>query len=318
MKENKGQESSRKNNNRPGFFTSITHMFSQLLLIAVIALAAYVLYEYRDGHREAYHDDSVHHVVVDAFDGQKNADGSYNILIVGTDSRGTDSGRADTLMIAKYDSKSKTPKIVSIMRDTYVEIPGNGWNKINASYALGGVELVRKTLRENFGIDIAYYAIASFESFPKIIDVLEPNGVEIDVEKDMVVDGKSLSKGKQLLTGEQVLLYARFRKDGESDFGRVRRQQQVMSALITQGLSKNNLFRLPRALGQAQGYVTTNIPIKVYPSIMKDVIFGKNQPLKKLAIPNPGEYVDQSFEGIGSVLKIDIPESKKKIEGFLQ
>lgn len=177
------------------------------------------------------------------------------------DSNGT--SRTDTIMIGQYDVEHERAKLVSIMRDTYVQIPGHGYNKINAAFALGGPELLRKTIKHNFGIELNYYAIVNFKGFENIVDTIAPDGIEIDVEKRMRYSAKDVNidlyPGIQTLNGEQLLDYARFRNDAESDFGRVRRQQQVMSALKEEVLSFTSLMKLPRAIGTLQPYIDTNM-----------------------------------------------------------
>ena len=88
------------------------------------------------------------------------------------------------------------PKLISFMRDTFVDIPGVGPNKINAAYAYGGAELVRETLKQNFNLDTKYYAKVDFQSFEKIVDSMFPKGVKIDAEKSLNLDG-DIEKGNR-------------------------------------------------------------------------------------------------------------------------
>lgn len=101
------------------------------------------------------------------------------------------------------------------MRDTFVDIPGVGPNKINAAYAYGGAELVRETLKQNFNLDTKYYAKVDFQSFEKIVDSMFPKGVKIDAEKSLNLDGVDIEKGQQVMDGHVLLQYARFRMDEE-------------------------------------------------------------------------------------------------------
>ncbi|WP_457826118.1 LCP family protein, partial [Staphylococcus aureus] len=134
-------------------------------------------------------------------------------------------------------------KIVSVMRDIYADIPGYNRYKINTAYSLGGPELLRQTLKENLGIEPEYYATLDFKGFEAMIDELSPQGVPINVEKDMSAKiGVSLKKGEHRLNGKELLGYARFRHDEEGDFGRVRRQQQVMNALKQELVQPSSVF----------------------------------------------------------------------------
>lgn len=193
----------------------------------------------------AENDQSLEPATSETFNGTQSTSGAHNILILGSDTRGEDAGRADTIMVLQLDGPARKPKLISFMRDSFVTIPGVGDNKINAAYAYGGAELVRQTLLENFGLNCQYYMKVDFKSFEKVIDAMFMNGVSIDAEKDLNLDGVDIAKGKQRMDGHVLLQYARFRMDEEGDFGRVRRQQQVMDAIFGQLKNPLNLIRAP-------------------------------------------------------------------------
>lgn len=287
------------------------------ILLILLAFSGYSYASYRKGLKSATNDKTIQKVKVDTFNGEKSSDGAINILLLGSDSRGEDQGRSDTIMVAHYDKDSKTPKLLSFMRDTYVNIPGVGYNKLNAAYSYGGPELVRKTLKEMFGISIQYYAVVNFESFPKIIDTLLPKGVSINAEKDLDLDGVYIKKGQQKMNGKQILQYSRFRHDAESDFGRVRRQQQVMTAVMSQAASVTSIFTLPETIGKVQGYTSTDIPNSVYVTIGKDILLGQAKSLQKFSIPADGTWSNGNYDGIGSVLEIDEAANKAAVLKFL-
>ncbi|QIL47010.1 LCP family protein [Vagococcus coleopterorum] len=291
--------------------------FIKTIGVILLLVIGFSTFQFIKGNSEAKSDGEFGQIEVTDFNGQNNHDGSTNVLLLGSDSRGTDRGRSDSIMVAHYSKKSRTPKLVSFMRDTYVNIPGYGYNKLNAAYAYGGPELVRQTLKENFNVDVQYYAIVNFASFSRIVDTLLPNGIKIDAEKDLDVDGEDIAKGPQIMDGHKALQYARFRKDEEGDFGRVRRQQQVMNAVFDQGLSVFNAFRLPKAMGKVQGYTSTDVPNRLYATIGKDFIFGVAKPLEKLAVPVEGSWSYGSYEHAGSVLEIDEASNTFAIADFL-
>lgn len=296
---------------------AIIQPIAKVILFVIIMIAAFCLYEYRSGMRQARHDQGFKEIKVEDFKGEKSRSDDINVLLLGSDSRGEDMGRSDSIMIAHYNKHEKTPKLVSFMRDTLVNIPEVGYNKINAAYSYGGPELVRETIQQTFQVDVQYYAIVNFSSFPKVIDTLCPKGLEIDAEKDLNLDGVDIAKGVQQMDGHTALQYARFRKDEEGDFGRVRRQQQVMNALFQQGTSISNVAHLPKTLGKIQGYTTTNIPSSIYPSLVKDVVFKRNKPLEKLVIPVENSWENGYYDGAGSVLEIDEQMNAKAVQAFL-
>ncbi len=97
-------------------------------------------------------------------------------------------------MVLQLNGPSKKPKLISFMRDTFVDIPGVGPNKINAAYAYGGAELVRETLKQNFNLDTKYYAKVDFQSFEKLLTLCFQKGVKIDAEKSLNLDGVDIEK----------------------------------------------------------------------------------------------------------------------------
>lgn len=292
-----------------GWFKKIFLVF---ILLLVLAIGLFF-----KGKNFAENDASLPKEATETFNGVKSANGAHNILILGSDTRGEDAGRADTIMVLQLDGPSKKPKLISFMRDTFVDIPGLDPNKINSAYAYGGAELVRETLAENFNIDCQYYAKVDFQSFEKIIDAMFSNGVKIDAEKDINLDGVDIAKGVQKMDGHVLLQYARFRMDEEGDFGRVRRQQQVMSAVMSQLKNPLTLIRTPEALGRLVGYMSTDIPtsfmIKNGPSLLLNGSGG----IDRLTVPVENSWTYADYDYAGSVLQINFDQNQQAIENFL-
>jgi anionic cell wall polymer biosynthesis LytR-Cps2A-Psr (LCP) family protein len=118
------------------------------------------------------------------------------------------------------------------------------------------------------------------------------------------------------MSGEEALQYARFRKDEEGDFGRVRRQQQVMTALLSNSLNPLNSWRIPEALGNVRGYTQTDIPFSFYPSAGMSYLFSKHKPLEILTVPVEGTWSDGYYDYAGSVLEIDEAANTAAINNF--
>ncbi|OJG28238.1 transcriptional regulator [Enterococcus caccae] len=285
-----------------------------LFLVLLIVLAVGFFFK---GKSYAENDASLPKEALETFNGVKSANGANNILILGSDTRGEDAGRADTIMVLQLDGPSKKPKLISFMRDTFVDIPGYDPNKINVAYALGGADLVRQTLAENFNIQTRYYAKVDFQSFEKIIDSMFPSGVKIDAEKDLNLDGVDIAKGNQSMDGHTLLQYSRFRKDEEGDFGRVRRQQQVMTAVMGQLKNPLALIRTPESLGRLVGYMSTDVPtsfmLKNGPSLMLKGGSG----IERLTVPVEGSWSNDESYYAGSILQIDLETNQKAVQDFL-
>jgi len=185
-----------------------------------------------------------------------------NILIVGCDEIESH-GRADTIVFLSISPKTKDVLILSIPRDTRVEIPGRGMDKINHAYAFGGEELISKTVSFFLDEPIHFYAVADFNGFVNIIDEL--GGVEIDVEKEMHYVDKAggveihLYPGKQILDGKKALQYTRFRQDKLGDLGRIKRQQNLALAVIKKMIKFDSITKIPQISEGMKGYIETNI-----------------------------------------------------------
>lgn len=165
-----------------------------------------------------------------------------NILLIGVDNAKGGASRSDSIMIASVNRKTGKITIVSILRDTHVDVPGHSESKINAAYAWGGANLLIQTVEQNFGIKIDDYATVDFEMFTALIDGL--GGIEVEVtenEADYINNRhkygneekpETVPSGESVhLTGYQALWYARIRKL-DSDFNRTERQRKVIAAIM--------------------------------------------------------------------------------------
>jgi psr protein len=287
---------------------------------------------------------------VEVFNGQDTKDG-VNILIMGTDGRiGQNSAetRTDTIMVLNVSGSDKKIKLVSFMRDNLVYIDGysqivNGKkqtdNKLNVAYELGeqegrkGAEMVRKVLKDNFDLDIKYYALVDFQAFATAIDTLFPDGVTIDA-KFSTLNGQPLTEatvgddlhatetesptqtikvGKQQMNGSTLLNYARFRDDDEGDYGRTKRQQQVMSAVLEQIKDPTKLFTGSEALGKVFGMTSTNLPYTFLLTNGLSVIEGAQNGIERLTVPELGDWVDAYDVYGGQGLLVDQNKYQTKL-----
>lgn len=210
-------------------------------------------------------------------------DGHLGLLLLGADARPGDPGRSDTMILAGVDLGQGQVRVLSIPRDTWAYIPGHGWDKINAAYAYGGVALAKRTVEQLIGFPIDHYVVISMSGFKGIVDAL--GGVTIDVEEDMNYDDPydtpplhiHLKKGLQHLDGTQALGYVRYRHDAQGDFGRMRRQQKFLVALMRQALLPQNWSRIPDLIRAFRGAVQTDVSV---PDAIRlaYVLHGKVQP----------------------------------------
>lgn len=293
------------------------HPVLRIVVRVLLVLFAYSLIAFLVGQQVARSDAAFATTDEETFNGTAATNGARNILLIGSDSREGEAGRADTIMVLQLDGPSKQPKLLSFMRDTLVTIPGYGENKINAAYAFGGADLVRQTLAENFGLETNYYAKVDFRSFEKVIDTLFPSGVAINAEKDMSKNLEvAIKQGQQQMNGLELLQYARFRMDEEGDFGRVRRQQQVMDAIFSEMKNPLAILKLPYAAGKVLGYASTNLPMSFLLKNTFSIARGAGG-VDSLTVPVADSWQYGSSASAGSVLVVNLETNQQAIRNFL-
>lgn len=191
-----------------------------------------------------------------------------NILLMGVDRRGmrkNEVPRSDSMMVLSVDPVSKRYDLFSILRDTYVDIPGHGSSRINSAIVDGGPELAMKAVSQFTGLNVDRYVITDFEGFKALIDAV--GGVDMNVEKDMHYHDPTdkgvydidLKKGPQHLDGDKALQYARFRHDATSDYTRTERQRKLLEAVADKMKHGTTLIQLPSILKEMTPYIQTNI-----------------------------------------------------------
>lgn len=192
-------------------------------------------------------------------------------LVLGVDKRPGDRGRSDMMLVASYDTAQEQLAVVSIARDTWLQIPGHGYDKVNHAYAFGGERLAVRSIERALNLPIDYYVTLSFNGFARIVDAL--GGVEVDVAKrmyyhdpdDLVMgpDGLviDLWPGPQPMDGLTLLKYTRFRTDDEGDLGRMRRQQEAIKELMKVAARPATLVRLPQLIPALYDTVETDLPL---------------------------------------------------------
>lgn len=198
----------------------------------------------------------------------------FTILLMGSDARPKEeAARADTIIVARVDPQAKKVWLLSIPRDTRVEIPGHGINKINAANFYGGAEsgpaLMIKTVEGFLDIKINHYMEVNFLGFQKAVDALGGVWINVDTEIDdwkaashSPHNPKHILPGYQLLTGEYALTYVRSRAFPDADFTRMRHQQAFFKALAAQSSRIENLPKLPAIAREIAKYTTTDMNVR--------------------------------------------------------
>lgn len=198
-----------------------------------------------------------------------------NVLLLGVDQRKDEPSRADTIIVASVNIREKKVHLLSIPRDTRVEIVGKDTKrKINYAHTVGGSELTIKTVEKFLGIPIHYYIETNFEGFEGTIDIL--GGISINVEQRMYYPDEDidLQAGLQKLNGHDALSYVRWRSDGKGDIGRIERQQKFFRALADQSLTFSTIWKIPDLLDELNKQVETDMSVQkmiVLANKLKDI-----------------------------------------------
>lgn len=236
---------------------------------------------------------------------KKEFDNVINIVLYGSDSRDVEmkNGRSDTIMICSINLNTKKINLVSIPRDTYVEIEGHGKTKINHAYAYGKEQLSLKTLNSNFKMNLTEYITVNFDGLENIIDTI--GGIDMNISKEEMqyinyrcYDGLT-NYGEVILTGEQALIHSRNRTQG-NDFVRASRQRDVVQALIKK-ISSLGLTEILKLSDELLPLVKTNINITNYIGLLTDILKDREQYLSNinsLQVPNDDYAESQIIRGV--------------------
>ena len=254
-----------------------------------------------------------------------------NIALFGLDEpEAINGGRSDSIIIASLDKVHKKIKLTSIMRDTYVEIPGYKNNKINHAHSYGGPELAIKTLNQNFDMNIREFATVDFFGLEKIIDTL--GGLEINVKENEVeyanfgirgmnrMDGKSggylEESGLQTLNGRQAVSYSRIRKTGDGDFERTERQRFVLEQVINKGLNAG-IGKYPALLNTALPFVKTSLSKKEILSLGTFVLTSGINEVDKYRLPLDSLLKEEKINGVAYIIPDTLEDNVAALKKFI-
>ena len=208
-------------------------------------------------------------------------------------------GLSDTMLLLRFDPTTKKLAVLSIPRDTRVEVEGYKFNKINSANYRGGPALSATATSELLnGAPIDRYIRINVQGIEKLVDAL--GGVTVYVPKDMKYQDDSqhlyinLKAGKQHLNGDQALQFLRFRYDENGDIGRIQRQQILMRSLMEQALNPTIVTRVPKILEVIKSHIDTNLTIQELMALIGFGVQTKRADAQMLLVPGrfsePVEY----------------------------
>ena len=229
----------------------------------------------------------------------KPIEDNISVLFVGVDdseqrNNGAENSRSDALILATLNSETKTIKLLSIPRDSYVNIPYVGYSdKINHAHAYGGTLATIETVEELFNVPIDYYVRMNFNAFIEVIDAL--GGIEVDVpysilEKDEFDRNTvQLVEGRHVLAGREALALARTRK-ADSDIERGKRQQEIIKAIALKAANPTSILKYDNVLEALGDNMKTDMTYSEIKQLFSYVTSG----LPRIDTLNLAGYDDQS------------------------
>ena len=262
--------------------------------------------------------------------------GVTNILLIGTDTRvaGSDDARSDAMIVVSINPYKRRLVMTSIMRDSYVTIPGYGQNRINEAYSRGGVALLTQTIEENYKLGIDYYAQVDFFSFVDVIDAFGGVTINVDQPEVQFINGyiaeynqvsgipdrdgfvdEQFAGGEITLTGKQALGYSRIRKIGD-DFGRTQRQRTVMNALLEK-VKKANVFTIYKAVESILPDISTNISDSKMCSLLMQSVLYLNYDIVQARVPADGTWSNAIMGTNQEVLAVDFEANKNYLQSTI-
>jgi LCP family protein required for cell wall assembly len=253
-----------------------------------------------------------------------------NIALFGVDRREkNEASRSDTLMIATIDKKHNKIKVSSLMRDTYVNVPGHGKTKLTHAYAYGGAPLAIRTLNENFQLNIKDYMTVDFFSMEKVIDTL--GGIRLEIKQEEIphmnfyiremsglenVTPKQISKPGLLdLTGMQAVAYTRVRYTANGDFERTERQRTVLTALFNK-IQQAGVTKYPSLVTTILPFIETSVDKLDLLSMGTSVLTWGTKDLEQARFPLDSESKNQTIGGV-YYLVTDLKSTANHIHKFI-
>lgn len=274
-------------------------IFFLVILATILSFGGYLYYQAHVATNKSY--DDLGREKSDLRDKEVSiSEDPISILLLGIEdySTGGVNGRSDTIMVLTFNQQEKTLKMVSIPRDSRVEIIGKGTkDKINHAYAFGGVEMSINTVEHLLDIPIDYYATVNFEGFKNVVDII--GGITVDVPFDFSEDsddrtGKLYYKeGEMHLNGKYALGYARMRKqDPLGDIGRGDRQKEVVKAVIDKLTSASTVFKIDNLADEYGKNVKSNMKLTEMIDLYKEYSDFNTSNIEQLKIEGQNEMIN--------------------------
>lgn len=243
-----------------------------IIIVFVLGIGTYAFSIYNNAKKTV---NNKMHEQVDAIDLKKTkkkvkATEALNILLLGIDSETSEKGRSDALMVLSLNPKTDAMQLISIPRDTRTEIVGHGTtDKINHAYAFGGVDMSIATVENFLDIELDYYVRMNMSGLENLVDQLGEITVYNDIEWN---DGKyTFNFGPTHMDGDKTMHFVRMRKqDPAGDFGRTKRQRQVIQGIVERGASVGSITKIGGIIDILGNNMATNLDFNDMTTLLFD------------------------------------------------
>lgn len=227
---------------------------------------------------------------------ESSANDPYYVLLLGSDARANDAAsRSDTMILARVDARAGKVTLVSIPRDTKVEIPGHGTQKINAAYAFGGAAGAVEAVEDFAGVEISHYVEIHFDELETAVDELGGVWIKVPVSNNQTGasnTGVELNAGTQRMNGEQALAFARERYGyNEGDFQRAENQRLLVQAIADQVLSLP-ATDLPGAVQSLASCVSTDYSLNDLVTLAQTFQSAERHTFYSAMVPSTTQTID--------------------------
>ena len=273
-----------------------------VFIVSIVAFTTIItlgINYYLEKDHQAKQEENANNEITSLEDVNESLSERENILVMGVDylhlgekegQRGT---RTDTIMVFSIDPKTKKTFVLSIPRDSRVNIKGHGYDKINHAHSFGGTDLAIQTISDFLQIPIHHYVKVDYNAVMELVDAV--GGVEIDIKQDMDYSPLNIhfKKGTQLLNGEDSVKYLRFRSGyANADIGRINVQQDFVQKLMNKIISPSLITNILKYIDILEKNVETNLSKKQMIQIAKTITEVPVDDIRKEVLPGDGQMID--------------------------
>ncbi len=246
-----------------------------------------------------------------------------NVLLVGSDKRGSETGygRADAIIVATVDQKNQQLKLTNLIEDSYMEVPGYGKNKLSMAYSMGGISLLYETIAANYGIKLDDYIVYEFNNLVNAIDKIGGVRVELTdfevsyMQLHYTTVASEVQTGPFILNGTQTLAYVRIKQDAAGDFGRAERLNNVISSVYSD-LTMKSVDQLRDLVNELLKDTASDIEPDDARGYLASVLALSTAPLMTKTLPDEGMYQATAKKG-QTLFVIDTDKVKEAASDYI-